>query len=246
MKKFKDMKKIGRLVPLTLILSLSSCVFSLFPIYTADSLVHNSDFEGIWTNKEGKQITVTRLGRASNIEISVEADEKEYLVENGDTIRDKEYIETYYEKSLQEELVEMLDQEVPGYLLVKMDKEDTIPFRAHLASIGKQVYLDLYPYDEDVQLSKEEVFVNALAGNWLPVHTFMKVDIKDDQLVITEFDLRKLQELFRSNRIRLRHEEVDDWTVITAQPEEIQKFLSIYSEKKEVFEEPTKYVRVAP
>ena len=69
-------------------------------------------------------------------------------------------------------------------------------------------------------------------------------DLKDVNKSPARFDLDKLKDLFDSNRIRLRHEKVNGAIMITAQPEEIQKFLISYSKDETVFEKPDYYVRV--
>ena len=66
----------------------------------------------------------------------------------------------------------------------------------------------------------------------------------DKKLVLTPFDLEKLNRLFESNLIRLRHENVDGSVLITAQPREIQKFLERYSEDETVFEDADIYERI--
>jgi len=72
----------------------------------------------------------------------------------------------------------------------------------------------------------------------------MKMDMKDGKLNLTMFDLEKLNKLFDSNLIRLRHENVDGTVLITAQPKEIQKFLEKYADDESVFESIETYARV--
>ena len=90
----------------------------------------------------------------------------------------------------------------------------------------------------------EEYDDEYMSHNLFPVHTFLKLQLDDNNLSLTQFDLDKLKDLFDSNRIRLRHEKVNGAIMITAQPEEIQKFLISYSKDETVFEKPDNYVRV--
>ncbi|MCR9081468.1 MAG: hypothetical protein NXH89_03550, partial [Cyclobacteriaceae bacterium] len=71
-----------------------------------------------------------------------------------------------------------------------------------------------------------------------------KLRLTGQKLVLTPFDLEKLNRLFESNLIRLRHENVDGTVLITAQPKEIQKFLERYSEDETVFEDADIYERI--
>ena len=73
----------------------------------------------------------------------------------------------------------------------------------------------------------------------------MKVSITDYELEVTSFDLEKLHKLFESNLIRMRHENVEGTILITAQPDEIQKFLDRYSDDNSVFEETETYSRIS-
>jgi hypothetical protein len=71
----------------------------------------------------------------------------------------------------------------------------------------------------------------------------MKLGLEGNQMNITPFDLEKLNELFKSNLIRLRHEYVDGNVLITAQPEEIQAFIKRYSNDESVFEDTDTFTR---
>lgn len=115
-----------------------------------------------------------------------------------------------------------------SYKMVVMTDGERLPYQAHVVEIGEDYFLDLYPLPEYSD--------NTFSSNLFPVHTFMKMNIEDGQLKLTQFDLEKLNELFESNLVRLRHEYVDGNVVITAQPTEIQKFLDRYSTDETVFD----------
>jgi len=72
----------------------------------------------------------------------------------------------------------------------------------------------------------------------------MKVKLNGNKLDLIQFDLDKLNKLFKSNLIRLRNENVDGTILITAQPKELQKFLDKYSEDESVFEDGESYTRI--
>lgn len=143
------------------------------------------------------------------------------------------------------EAVKKVEAEIKGkayvstddtYKMEVVDGEERMVYQAHLAQIGEDYFLDVYPLAE----YSNEVFTN----NLFPVHSFFKVEVEAGQLKLTSFDLEKLNELFESNLIRLRHEYVDGNVLITAQPKEIQKFLDKYSDDETVFEEETVYARI--
>lgn len=123
-----------------------------------------------------------------------------------------------------------------AYLMRDVDEGEVITYKAFLVRIGTNYFLDIYPTSEDAD--------NGLMVNLFPVHTFMKVGLEGNRLNITPFDLEKLNELFKSNLIRLRHEYVDGNVLITAQPEEIQKFIMRYANDESVFEETDTFTKL--
>ena len=123
-----------------------------------------------------------------------------------------------------------------SYRMTVSDDGTIQSYMVHIVEIGSEYFMDMYPLPEFTD--------NTFSENLFPVHTFMKLDVEGDRLSLIPFDLEKLNELFESNLIRLRHEYVDGNVVITAQPKEIQKFLSKYSNDETVFEEVESYNRL--
>ncbi|MBO6495911.1 MAG: hypothetical protein JJ862_16295 [Roseivirga sp.] len=123
-----------------------------------------------------------------------------------------------------------------SYKMTVSDDGTIQSYMVHIVEIGSDYFMDMYPLPEFTD--------NTFSENLFPVHTFMKLDVEGDRLSLIPFDLEKLNELFESNLIRLRHEYVDGNVVITAQPKEIQKFLSKYSNDETVFEEVESYNRL--
>ena len=123
-----------------------------------------------------------------------------------------------------------------SYRMTVMDNGEIQAYQVHVVEIGGDYFMDMYPLPEFTD--------NTFSENLFPVHTFMKLSIEGDQLKLIPFDLEKLNELFESNLVRLRHEYVDGNVVITAQPKEIQKFLEKYSNDEKVFDESEVYYRM--
>jgi hypothetical protein len=204
MQKVKSILAFGLLVVL-----LNSCVYSLFPIYTDDTLVYFPDLIGRW-KLEGESTDYA--------EFSILPKKKSFF----NTSSENETVDPDKEKSYLVEIFEYGDKQV---------------FVGHIAEIGKDFFLDLYPNEQD--------FDETLASNMMPVHTFIKLKFSNDQLDLTSFDLEKLNKLFESNLVRLRHENVDGTILITAQPKEIQKFLDRYSDDETVFDDTETYKRAS-
>lgn len=286
-----------------LMICMSSCVYSLFPIYTEDTLVFLPELVGKWQSgyDGGDYILFEALDQEKEENITINGDlASQYsdsmsgngwsiksgdsisVVVNGERITDRDAIKAHYDtligngrviqgdregvkrlldsvenklapalKNLGEGLeklaegVKQAEKRMKGtafvtkeqsYKMVVMDDGEELVYLAHVVSIGKDYFLDLYPMAE---------FSNAaFGGNLFPVHTFMKMDIEDGKLNLTMFDLEKMNKLFESNLIRLRHENVDGSILITAQPREIQKFLEKYADDESVYESVERYARV--
>lgn len=282
-------KKLKVLVAFSaLMICMSSCVYSLFPIYTEDTLVFLPELVGKWQDGYDNEnyILFEALDKEKEENIQVSLDEpSEYMdsmsgngwsiktgdsisvVVNGEKITDRDKIRAHYDtlfgegketnelelglKNLGNGLSKLSSAlkkaearfegtayvtKDESYKMIVMDDGERLVYLAHVVSIGKDYFLDLYPLPE---------FSDAAFGeNLFPVHTFMKMDITEGKLNLTMFDLEKLNKLFDSNLIRLRHENVDGTILITAQPKEIQKFLKKYSDDESVYESIETYSRV--
>jgi hypothetical protein len=298
MKRFSAYFAVGALLVL-----LNSCFYSLFPIYTEDTLVFIPELVGRWQlpEEDGDYIEFTRMSEeedlvVSSADSSTDPSREEYtdsvsvgemtirynaadgILVNGRMIYDRDSIRMYYQEIAKKtvtdpdqsfsdmaEVVNALGKtftalgntveavakvskrstSIKGtaysnfeksYRVSVMDNGKLIEYIGHIAKIGKDYFLDIFPlaeYSDD-----------GFGSNVLPVHTFLKLRLTEQKLVLTPFDLEKLNRLFESNLIRLRHENVDGTVLITAQPKEIQKFLERYSEDETVFEDADIYERI--
>ena len=273
------MKKRSVALLAVLAVLLNSCVYSLFPIYTEDTLVFKSELLGKWSlGDKGSYLLFELDGDleddkdkdyAYSIEIeeglTISANEPIFVMENGEKIYDEEKIrEIMLERMAESEDSDSVadqvgdnstskkgtnprDTEYSGsvslyekksYVLTIVDDEGKKEkYRAHLVDIGGDLFMDLYPLEMDFNS-------NDISDNYFPVHTFFKVKVSEDKFRMIHFDLDKLNKLFDSNRIRLRHENVDGTILITAQPKDLQKFIDKYSEDESVFHEEEIYHRV--
>jgi hypothetical protein len=126
---------------------------------------------------------------------------------------------------------EVLDS--TSYFLVVSDKDSLISkFNVHVIELGGYYFLDFYldefPPDDNIDLA---------AFHIIPVHTFAKLTVKEDKMIINWFDQDWLSELIRENKIRIHHEESDDFVLLTAKPKELQKFVTKYVNSEEAFDE---------
>ena len=104
-------------------------------------------------------------------------------------------------------------------------------FLVHIIKLGGHYFLDFYleEYVDDDNLDLSSFHI-------IPVHTFAKLTIKENQVVINWFDQEWLQDLIEENKIRIHHEQNDDIILLTAKAQELQKFVSKYVNSEEAFE----------
>jgi hypothetical protein len=133
------------------------------------------------------------------------------------------------------------------YEFVMIDGEDTVAFEMGLIQLENQHFIDLYPLEDCSFPSGGNCdMIELMVRNYIPIHTFMKLDYINGEMILTEFDNERLIDLFSNNRIRLPHEMIneDEYVVITASTDDLQKFISRYANDKQAFNDPEKYHRL--
>jgi hypothetical protein len=119
-----------------------------------------------------------------------------------------------------------------SYTMELIGDEKQSEFNVHVIKLGGHYFLDFYLEDyvdnQRVELADFHI---------IPVHTFAKVIIDDNQLQINWFDQDWMGELIKQNKIRIHHEENEDFILLTAQPKELQKFVTKYVNSEEAFED---------
>lgn len=103
-------------------------------------------------------------------------------------------------------------------------------FSVHILKLGGQYFLDFYleDYLDDDELELASFHI-------IPVHTFAKLTIENNQLQINWFDQEWLLKLIEENKIRIHHEQNDDIVLLTAKPLELQKFVTKYVNSENAF-----------
>ncbi len=110
-------------------------------------------------------------------------------------------------------------------------KTDKREFSVHVVKLAGNYFLDFYLEDycdgDNMDLYSFHI---------IPVHTFAKLRVEGDRLLINWFDQEWLQELVEENKIRIRHENNGDFILLTAKPDELQKFVIKYVNSEDAFE----------
>ncbi|MCZ6702869.1 MAG: hypothetical protein O6940_07485 [Ignavibacteria bacterium] len=117
------------------------------------------------------------------------------------------------------------------YRLEHIQLGETIVFDLYLMKLDNYFYFDFYP--------NEVGFDNDMKDMHLfPVHTFAKVNIKQDNIIIEQFDINFLEELIEQNKIKISHEKSGQNIILTASTGELQKFVVKYASDEDAVFDP--------
>ncbi len=214
------MKSQVLLATIICLLTISSCtVLSFYPLYTKNELIKDDRILGQWQSITHAGSSVGPSHSDTLIwNIKFKAGKWKKKVNNpfdrGAFKKPNQY--TYTLKTYN-----------------KSTPEDSAEFNLHLVKLGDKTYLDFFPED----WSKNN---NILAVHLMYVHTFAKIDISD-KIKIQWLDSDWLQQLFHDNKIRIKYESNGAYTLLTAKPQELQKFIIKYSNHETAFSEDLQY-----
>lgn len=111
-----------------------------------------------------------------------------------------------------------------GYLLTIVQDEAGKPqdgrFTAKLVNMDGRRYMDWFPVDEAICEDND-----YLRFNWLPMHTFVKLEATDPNLVVCLMDPEKVRDLLKEKPEMVKHEVRDGRVILTASTAELQEFL---------------------
>lgn len=190
-----------------LMLIISGCtVLSFYPLYTEDVLIRNDKIIGKWETIESSDTLVWEI-----------------------IFKDKKWIKKHNNP------VDRGSREEPNkfayslFLYYAANPEKKAEFQLHLVELNGKTYIDFFPEQWNVDIS-------ILEFHLMGVHTFAKVNIENDSIAINWFDSDWFKENLESNKIRIKHEKNSANILLTAQPKELQKFVSKYSNDEDAFD----------
>lgn len=193
---------------LVLAFILPGCVFSLYPLYTESDLVYDSKLEGVWSDPDNK-----------------EAWKFENLLQH-ETGPDKNKPEQEKNKILKDPLINN-----KTYLLTYTENGEARRMEAHLTRLDDNLFLDIFPKDLNLKNSFFE-------SQFVPVHTYVKITITGNRVELYFLNTDFLDKLLEQNTIRIKYESLDNYKVITASTDELQKFIKKYANRQELFDKP--------
>jgi len=165
------------------------------------------------------------------------------LYNEEDLLESEELVGLWQDADGGEEYVDFKKYEGKKYILTYINKDpnesDTISYETGLLKIGDHYFIDVYPhYNEEM---KEEDY---LFRSFIPAHAVLKIEWENDSMKLYTLSYDRLSELFEQNRIRIRHQMFEDYIVITATTEELQKFIEKYADDEKAFDAPDELVKI--
>ncbi len=126
------------------------------------------------------------------------------------------------------------------YKLTYLEEGKKASFDAHLAKIGEYNFLNLYPKDH----ASENTLYQC---HFIPVHTFSKIRIDKDKVVVKMVDPTWVEEKIMKKEIDIEHAFSSKGNLLlTASTNKLQEFALKYAENEEAFQEPIILKREKP
>ena len=196
---------------------LAGCVpvVSLHPLFTKESIVFEEKLLGTWVQDANRPQVTWEFAR-------LEAEAAERVTP------------------------EMHDQVQKCYRLsMRDDKGRTGSFAACLVKLQNHLFLDVVPdrFPSD-EVDAEQMKLAYNAYFFVPVHTFVKVDVIGEQLQLRLTDDEEFKKLVETEPNAVRYDTLDDRPVLTAPTAEIQAFVTKYAGNERLF--PNKLTLTRP
>ena len=238
-----------------LLLSMSSCkVLSFFPLYTEskEHVVERSAIEGNYLSNDSSE-SVYIIGP----ELKSQLINKEYSIE-GERIKMPSgmLFPAPWTQILSSMAAEGAGKEEPSYLVIRdneplLDPSEKPAIRAdrfefhgmHLVELDGKLYADCLSFSLSIDAS-HEVDIKLEGNDHVAMHTIAQVVQNGDAFELNFMDESFLKTLFEQNRARLEHVERDDQILLTAQPEDLQKFIIKFSDEEKAFSNRSQLMKI--
>lgn len=204
---------------IVLLTIISSCsVQSFYPLYTEDVLIKNNTLLGKWETTQdngfSKNEKDTLVWEISFRDTKLVSGQSPFDLKNKEVPNEYTYTLNLYNKSSPNKSTE---------------------FELHLVKLEGKTYIDFFP----TQFNPEN---DILGFHLMGVHTFAKVDVSADKIIVDWFDSESFGKKLEEGKIRIKHENNGVNILLTSQPKELQKFVAKYSNDEEAFNKDFQFV----
>ena len=114
------------------------------------------------------------------------------------------------------------------YELLYTEHGEGSSFEVYAVKLDKFLFMDLFPAELNF---KNELY----KGSFLPMHHFARVDFSGDTLFLHMPDMDYFKKQIAEGKASVAHEVVNDGLMLTAKPEELQKFVLKYAAEDKAF-----------
>ncbi|BDD08245.1 hypothetical protein FUAX_06770 [Fulvitalea axinellae] len=220
----------------TLALFVSACsasVVSFYPLYTKDTLVEFDEIIGEWdiTDGDGDTYNPDDHGEEPYIYVSINknTDKKNLYTFTLNVVPDPHQMTPCEIESLKCDTITNT---------CYMEK-----YKVGFVKINGMHYADFYPLEK-----AGEQGYNLVDNAEMKSHAFSKMYFNSDTLFLEWFSQKWLLRLIQQNKIRIRHEvrSQDSLVMLTAKPEELQKFIRKYGEDPKAFDGVPESLEMVP
>jgi len=207
-----------KLLIIALVASLQSCISSLQPLVTLETITTDQRITGVWGNNESIY-TIVPLPE-SDYAKGTEQDNKDAKPLNAEEKRDSMLLRKMYVVSIKENGV-------------------AYNFGAKLIKLNGQLFADLYPLSMNDGKAKEDPFVAS--NDYLPGFSIAKIELNGGNMTIKFIDGEFVSTQVREGRMKLKHEsnELFGTFMVTASTEELKQFISKYGNDERIFSKNT-------
>lgn len=117
---------------------------------------------------------------------------------------------------------------------LKLSEKDgrTSTFTVHIVKISDHYFLDFF-----LQESSCNNEIDLASMHLIPVHSFAKLTVSEKRLEINWFDPEWLEELMKDKKEKIEHENNGEVIMLTAKPEQLQKFVKKYAGTEKAFKD---------
>ncbi|MEO0339274.1 MAG: hypothetical protein AAF242_08660, partial [Bacteroidota bacterium] len=171
------MKKL--LLVLLIVVSMSSCLISLHPLYSEDTIVMEPLLAGHWESEDGSLPLSDSKIQSLDFRMKKDLEDVSFKKNEDGVIADAE-----------------IKQESTGHyeLVHQASENDIYQYDAVLLKLGKYHYLNVYP---DGPVNDADEITPALAAN-IPTNNFYKVVFKGEkEFSLYPFDSHRMEELIK-------------------------------------------------
>ena len=193
--------KTRSLILLCLLAFFSSCIVkSIQPFYIAEATEYQKHLIGEWTDDKKATWTVVSF-------------KDTFLEDNKDWTKVSDEDKVAYQKYKD------------GYFIIRTKNDNESVFMAMPFKIDEQLFMDFIPFDY------EDISNDLVSQHLLRTHSVAKIDtLESNTLNITWLDESRLSDLFKKDKLKLKHEKVgiDESFILTATSKELYAFLKKY------------------